>query len=266
VFALRAAESRLDAKRATSWSDASMRWALLLVASTTACSSGRKGVPAPEPAPGTKASPPALATSSAKHVVASAPASTASTAPLQEASPTPDMDGAAWSPDKKLLVTCGEDRRTVHLWEGATRKHLRQLGEHGSINSLLFSPDGKLVFVGTEVSPPAIYDLSKEPPTVSWVDLAAGIVPNTDTGASNLAVSSDGTWLAGTCDTAHVCVWTVKTGAARIWRRKPPATGPMADIGALRFEPKGPRLIVTLSGVENGGTVTLDVKTMKPLP
>jgi hypothetical protein len=51
----------------------------------------------------------------------------------------------AFSPDGKLLATCGYDR-LIKLWDVATGKEVRSLKDHSdSVYSLAFSPDGKLL-------------------------------------------------------------------------------------------------------------------------
>jgi WD40 repeat protein len=51
----------------------------------------------------------------------------------------------AFSPDGKLLATCGYDR-LIKLWDVATGKEVRTLKDHSdAVYSLAFSPDGKLL-------------------------------------------------------------------------------------------------------------------------
>ncbi|MFY9608227.1 MAG: protein kinase [Blastocatellia bacterium] len=50
---------------------------------------------------------------------------------------------AAFSPDGRLLVTCGEDGRII-VWDFARRERLATFNENGGwVNSVAFSPDGK---------------------------------------------------------------------------------------------------------------------------
>lgn len=50
---------------------------------------------------------------------------------------------AVFSPDGRLLVTCGEDGRMI-VWDFATRQRLATLADNGGwVNSVAFSPDGK---------------------------------------------------------------------------------------------------------------------------
>src|SRR5262249_59627190 len=58
------------------------------------------------------------------------------------------IQDVAFSPDGKLLATCGYDR-LIKLWDPATGKEVRTLKDHSdAVYSLAFSPDGKLLASG----------------------------------------------------------------------------------------------------------------------
>jgi WD40 repeat protein len=56
---------------------------------------------------------------------------------------SPEISTLAFSPDSKLLVSGGADK-TMHLWDVAERKEVRQFSGHRfAVNALVFSTDGK---------------------------------------------------------------------------------------------------------------------------
>ncbi len=94
---------------------------------------------------------------------------------------------------------------------------------------MVFSVDGKLLYVGWENTGIATYDLTHDTPPkgtkpddepflVGGPMMPKDINPNADYGIGNLTVSDDGQWLAGTCNTVSVCVWNLKSKTVRQWR------------------------------------------------
>jgi WD40 repeat protein len=68
--------------------------------------------------------------------------------------------GLAFSPDGKLLATCGYDR-LIKLWDTATGKEARTLKDHSdSVYGVAFSPDGKLLVSGAADRAVKVWDVA----------------------------------------------------------------------------------------------------------
>ncbi len=195
----------------------------------------------PEPPLSTSAAVPVVAPLPSAVVASAGAATTSSAAPAPSATapsaggPVLDLDGAAWSPDKKLVATIIELH--VHLWNGETRQHLRQLEDDRNSTSVVFSPDGKRLYVGQENNPPMYFEhLDREAPTLGSLQLPKTIHPETDRGSAMLSVTADGAWLLGRCDTVQVCLWNTRTGAGREWRQ---TKDPVGELVSLEIEQDG---------------------------
>jgi RNA polymerase sigma factor (sigma-70 family) len=104
--------------------------------------------------------------------------------------PGHEVFALAYSPDGKLLASCGMGS-VVHIWDAATGKELLKLGkDHGSCKNMVFSHDGATLFTGEQsdkvrqwdVKTGKLRDVSFEPGPASY--------------RFPLALSPDGTVLA----------------------------------------------------------------------
>ena len=120
---------------------------------------------------------------------------------------TAAVHGVAFSPDGRLLASCGLDG-TVQLWDPASGEHRRTLTGHtGYVRSVAFSPDGRLLASCSNDN------------TVRLWDPASGEHRRTLTGhagpVQGVAFSPDGRLLASCSGDQTVRLWDPASGEYR---------------------------------------------------
>jgi hypothetical protein len=220
---------------------------LAIAFACAACPRGERGdspataAPVPTELAPTWAGPAGSAPTASARASAIAPTPSASAAP--PTGPVLELEGAAWSRDKKRIATIVD--RKIHLWGGETKEHLREIEPVGWSVGLVFSPDGSKLYVAHELGPPAVFEDLEHAGKARYFELPGTISRNGDPGCGQLAVSDDGAWLAGRCNTVNVCLWATKTGKGREWQRPASDAG---EIKAIEFDRAGRRITVTTEG------------------
>jgi hypothetical protein len=115
---------------------------------------------------------------------------------------TSDASSLAFSPDGRELAWAGYNDPTIHLVEVASgRERRRLLGHRGSVYTLTFSADGKLLLSGSSDTTALVWDLARRldprpaPTAVEmemfWKDLAGDDAARAYTATRTLAASPD---------------------------------------------------------------------------
>ena len=144
------------------------------------------------------------------------------------------VHGVTFSPDGRLLASCGLDG-TVRLWDLASGEHRRTLTGHtGYVRSVAISPDGQLLASCGHDN------------TVRLWDLASGEHRRTLTGHTGyvrgVAFSPDGPMLASCSNDNTVRLWDPASGEHRRT-----LTGHAGPVQGVAFSPDG-RLLASCSG------------------
>lgn len=116
---------------------------------------------------------------------------------------SPDVLGVAFSPDGKLVASCGFDGKVI-IWDVATGKMIKKFDVQDSVFEVAFSPDGKSFIAGLSVKEEfMVWD------TNTWEIL------NTFEGDQSwdLSLSPDGSKMISAGGGIHEAnLWDVKTG------------------------------------------------------
>jgi WD40 repeat protein len=107
-----------------------------------------------------------------------------------------------YAPDGDLLATAGVQQGTVTLYEGNSGRLLRTLlGHKDTVNSLAFSPDGKLLATASNDVTAKVWDLATGEELKTLVGHSRGV--------ESVAFSPDGATLATTSYDGSTVLWTI---------------------------------------------------------
>ncbi len=140
------------------------------------------------------------------------------------------LRGGLFSPDGKLIVTVSDDR-TARLWDAASgQAHGRPLTLARGLRSVAFSPNGKLVAIGS---------FDPQARALLW-DAESGRIFKVLRGhggaVRGIAFSADGAFVATASDDHRAGIWNVRTGEVRYL--------PHDDIvRCVAFSPDGKHLV-----------------------
>lgn len=139
---------------------------------------------------------------------------------------------AVFSPDGRLLITCGEDGRVI-AWDFAQRQRLATLEETpGWVNSVAFSPDGKSFAATGPDNTVVVRDAASLETIVALHDHRSPVCV--------LAYSPDGRWLSSSsgAQDGRTIVWNTST-----WGKTNDLDRPMTW-GDECFSPSGKRMLI----------------------
>lgn len=138
---------------------------------------------------------------------------------------------SAFSPtETAMFAVSGEDRSRILIYDTESRKILRSIAASGDVAALQFSPDGKKLFIGTDLGTGALYDIASE----KFTRLAG----SHDSGITNVAFSpKNGLLITGSTDSS-ARIWNAATGQLRHVLR-----GHRAAVTHATFAPDGKRVL-----------------------
>ena len=147
------------------------------------------------------------------------------------------VNAVAFSPDGRTLVS-GHDNGAIAVWDTATGKKLTVLGgapvqmfsagspTQNAMNSVAFSPDGKVLASGSRDAEIIIWDVSTWRKLITFKGVYAPV--------NSVAFSPDGRMLASAGNDAAVIFWDVAT-----WEKKKELRGHSDSINSVAFSKDG---------------------------
>ncbi len=142
---------------------------------------------------------------------------------------TNDVMSAAFLDGRSRVVTCGD--WTVRVWDATRDAESRVLMGPGKMESVAFSPNGRLVAGGSEAGL-AVWDVAS--------GKRVGPVNAKGKSARAIAFSPDGSEIAAA--SSEVCIWPLDGSAPRSWE----AAG--GEIMGLAYSKKGDKLAIAYKG------------------
>jgi RNA polymerase sigma factor (sigma-70 family) len=165
------------------------------------------------------------------------------------------LRAVAFTPDSKVLMSGGDEDRTVRLWDVATGKELVQMRAEKQLTGMALSPDGTTVATGEIDGTVRLWRAATGHPLATLKGHTAIVV--------GLAFAPDGKAFASTGNDQRVCVWEVATG--KLLHELPDR---LPESFCVAFSPDGK----TLAAGGRGAGLTIpfwDVATgkgLRPLP
>jgi RNA polymerase sigma factor (sigma-70 family) len=161
----------------------------------------------------------------------------------------------AFAPDGRVLLSGGDEDRTVRLWELATGKELVQMRAEKQLTGIALSPDGTTVATGEIDGTVRLWQAATGKPLATLQGHTALVV--------GLAFAPDGKTVASAANDQLVCVWDVATG-----KRLHELRWQVPEAFAVAFAPDGKTLAA--GGRGPGATIhfwdAASGKGLRPLP